>query len=427
MAIARELLAGQAIGEVPPDASVPPIVADFRETAAELRLAANDGTRRKVALELYRRVRHRRVSRFFHCLEFISVPFARLLGGPDFVRGTDTGRLIEHWECAWTPRTDSALIDAAVYGATVSEASVARLREFVAKLSTEGKGRNAAAAVEVLIRACRMGLHAHCVELMDVIATTLAEDPSFVSVVRACEQFVLLWQAREPLEAHSLPRLPDLVRIALMRATSLVPSLAACPATERQSVLQAMLAMRTLLAAVPELLDADLFWDALVRVRQDRSCEAIVAGAALGLLHGAGKADAAMVAREGTGYLGAVGVEWSRRIEFLRGLLSSCREIAWQSPEVLAAVDRLMQSWTEEEFVRALPEMRLAFAELTPRETDKTGEAVAQLHGAPSIGDLFNRDLSASEFEQHRQLTIAVLEALKADGLTDWADQETRA
>jgi hypothetical protein len=427
LALTRELLAGQAIGEIPPDASVPPIVADFRRMAEDLRLGGSDGSRRKVGLELYRKVRHRRVSRFFHSLEFIDVPFARLVAGPDFVRGTDIGRLVEHWECAWTPRTDCGLIDAAIYGATVTEAALARLKVLVSKLSSEGKGRNAAAAVEVLVRACRMGLHAHCGELTDLIGASLSEDPSFVSVVRAAEQFVLLWQAREPLEAHNLPQLPGLVRTALMRAASLVPTLTTCPANERDQTLQALVAMRSLQSTVPDLVDPDLFWNGLGRLRQDPACEPIISGAALGLLHGSGRIDAVTVAREGAGYLNAVGSEWGRRIEFLRGLLRACREIAWQSTEVLHAVDGLLQSWSEEDFIRALPELRLAFADLTPRETDKVGGAVARIHGEVTIGDLFNRDLNQAEFEQHGLLTIAVLEHLKEDGLAGWGYEEEKA
>ena len=267
-----------------------------------------------------------------------------------------------------------------------------------------------------------MGLHSHCGELTDLLAASLVEDPSFVSVVRASEQFILLWQAREPLEAHNLPQLPDLVRTALMRATSLVPTLTSCPANERDQTLQALVAMRTLLAAVPDLVDPDVFWNGLARVRQDPVCEPVVAGAALGLLYAAERVDEAVVAREGAGYLNAVGLEWSRRIEFLRGLIKACREIAWQSPAVLKAVDALLGGWAEEDFVRALPELRLAFAELTPRETDKVGVAVAQMHGATTIGDLFTRDLSLAEFERHRQLTLAVIGQLKEDHLSEWLE-----
>ncbi|MFT3782796.1 MAG: DUF5682 family protein [Nibricoccus sp.] len=420
LAAARELMAGQAIGEIPPDTSVPPILADFRRTADDLRLGGNDGSKRKVGLELYRKVKHRKVSRFLHCLEFINVPFGRLVAGPDFVRGTDVGRLIEHWECAWTPRTDSGLIDAAIYGATVVEAALARLKESVQKLSAEGKGRSASAAVEMLVRACRMGLHAHCGELTEVIRISLSEDPSFVSVVRAAEQFVLLWQAREPLEAHNLPQLPGLVQAALMRASSLIPTLTTCPANERDQTLQALVAMRSLLTTIGDLVDADIYWNGLIRLRAEPACEPIISGAALGLLFGSGRVNAAMLAQEGAGYLNAVGVDWSRRIEFLRGLLRACREVAWQCAEVLEAVDKLLGGWSEEEFVKALPELRLAFADLTPKETDKVGCAVAGLHGETSIGDLLNRDLSQAEFEQNRLLTLAVLSQLREDGLADW-------
>lgn len=424
MALARETLAGQAIGAIPPEAAVPPIVSDFRRLTQELRLGGNDSTRRQVALELYRKVRHRHVSRFLHSLEFIGVPFGRLTAGPDFVRGTDVSRLIERWECLWTPRTEAALVDAAVLGSTIDEAALARLQENVAKLSTEGRGRDAAAAVEILIRACRMGLHAHCAELTQLIATSIAEDSSFSSVVRAAEQFVLLWQAREPLEAHHLTELPDLVKASLMRAAILAPTLSACAAEERDRSVDAMVAMRGLLATVSELVDADIYWAGLERLRVEPTCEPVIAGAAVGVLHGAGHVDLEEVARSARGYLNAVGLAWNRRVEFLRGLLRASREIAWQSAEVLRAVDRLLLEWSEEEFIEALPELRLAFADLTPRETDKVGAAVAQLHGTGGIGDLFTRELTHAEFERHRRISAAVISRMREDGLGNWLHLE---
>ena len=155
-------------------------------------------------------------------------------------------------------------------------------------------------------------------------------------------------------------------------------------------------------------------------------CEPAIAGAAIGLLHGIGRVDAREVAQVSAGYLSAAGIEWSRRVGFLRGLLRSCREIAWQSKEILETVDQLLASWTEDEFVRAIPDLRLAFADLTPRETDKVGAAVAGLHGEKNLGDLFNRGVSAAEFEFHRGLTQLVLERLREDGLGGWIAEDAR-
>ena len=119
LGITHHVLTGNQIGDIPPEAGECPIVTNFRERARQSRLNLDDATRRKLSLEIYRNRNHRKTSRFLHSLEFIRTPFGNLLGGPDFVRGTELHLLIEHWDYAWSPATEAALVDASIYGSTV--------------------------------------------------------------------------------------------------------------------------------------------------------------------------------------------------------------------------------------------------------------------------------------------------------------------
>ncbi len=83
----RILLAGDRIGDLPPDVGVAPLVDDFRRTAANLKLDISSLGAKEVKLDLYRQARHRAVSHFFHRLKYLGVPFGEQLSGPDFVAG----------------------------------------------------------------------------------------------------------------------------------------------------------------------------------------------------------------------------------------------------------------------------------------------------------------------------------------------------
>ena len=131
-----------------------------------------------------------------------------MVAGPDFVRGTGLERIHEHWQYSWSPMTEGALVGAAMYGATIEEAASNRLRETAARLDEEGKGRSAIAAVSLLIHACRMGLHRHAPELLSLIASRVAEEPTFTGAMQAANRILMLWQSREPLEAHWLTEVP---------------------------------------------------------------------------------------------------------------------------------------------------------------------------------------------------------------------------
>jgi hypothetical protein len=423
MGIVGHVLTGKDIGHVPATAGVPPIVASFRKEAERARLEIQDSLKRRVSLEIYRKENHRRTSRFLHSVSFLKVPFATIVAGPDFARGAGLERIHEHWQYAWSPMTEGGLVEVAVYGATIEEATANRLREAIARLEEEGRGRSASAGVSMLILACRMGLHRHTAQLQNLIACTIADEPSFVEAARAAHQLLLLWQSREPLEAHSLLEVPELLRASYLRACYLVPALAQCPDVELPPALDSLSSVRELLAAAGDLLDADLFWQAagavLTTPNQSHPPYSTICGAVAGLLYGSGRMKQPEMDELVVGYL--IGIsDAQRRVGFLRGLLKTCREAAWQNLPLIRSLNEILAGWDEAEFISALPSLRLALADLTPRETDKVAARVADLHGEKDLGDLVQMDLSEGQLEMNRRVTLLVLQALTNDGLSHW-------
>ena len=425
MGLVSHVLTGKDIGDVPASAGVPPIVHSFRKEAERARLDISDSLKKRVSLEIYRKENHRRTSRLLHCLDFLEVPFASLTAGPDFVHGTGLERILEHWQYAWSPMTESSLVDAAVYGSTIDEAAANRLREAIGRLEEEGKGRSANAAVSMLIHACRMGLHRHVDKLLALIAAKIAEEPSFVEAVGAANQLLLLWQSREPLEAHSLAEVPALLRAAYLRSCYLVAGLAQCPEEALPATLNSLASMRELVAAASsiELLDEDVFWEAAAKVLKVNNhahpCYSTICGAIGGLLFSVGRMDQSQLDELVVGYL--IGITDSqKRVGFLHGLLKTCREVAWQNERLVHALDKIIAGWDEEEFIRSLPSLRLALADLTPRETDKVASGVAALYGKTDLGTLTEFRISEGELEFNRRLTALVLETLSNDGLSHW-------
>ncbi|MEM9554241.1 MAG: DUF5682 family protein [Acidobacteriota bacterium] len=441
-----EVLGGRELGAVPPAAGRPPIVADFHRRAEALRLSLDSIEPRDFALDLYRTRRHRRVSRFLHALSFLEVPFARRLGGPDFVAGSDLERLQEHWQIAWSPQVEGALIDAAVHGDTVDEACLDRLRAAALALEAEGRGRDAAAPVRLLVTACRMGLQRDADRLLELIDRGLAEDPSFAAVVGALGELLLLWISREPLEAHRLEALPALVVVAYRRACFLLDELASVETAgdregtvgddEASALLEALVALRQVLDAVDpgqssdpqsldtgNALDPDLFFDAVERVATARRAAPELVGAAVGLLHSAGRLGEAQLLRRVEGHLaGAVvgGSAAARGVGMLHGLLTTCREVLWRIPGLVERLDAMLRSWSDDELLAALPRLRLCLGRLTPREIDRVAAVVARQYGlgnAEAFGDLVLRQVPEAEVLLNLRLGGRLRAALAHDGL----------
>ena len=276
--------------------AVPPIVADFQGEARRCRLPIDSVERREIVLDLYRNAGHRHTSRLLHRLDLLGAPFGVFLSGPDFVQGQGLDLMQEHWQVCWSPGTESALIEASVFGPTVEEAAAAKMRRQMARLEDEGQGRNTAAAVALLVRACRLGLHRQTAEIVPLIDVHIAGDPSLPSVVAGLSQLELLAHAREPLEAADLTAVPRLTTAAYQRACRLLDDAAGCPDEAVDATLGAVRTLREVLAGSAGRrkpgcgLDPDLFHQALRRVVDHPAgqAQAAVVGAAAGVLYGEG-------------------------------------------------------------------------------------------------------------------------------------------
>ena len=198
LALARKLLAGDRVGDVPPEAGQPPIVDDFRRTAAALKLDLDKVQAREIALDLYRKDRAREISRLFHRLGFLDVPFAQFVAGPDFVAGQNLERMQETWRYHWSPQTESALIERSLYGSTLEEAATARLLERIALDDQRRPGTPGRCRGPAFGRGLPDGpasAYARCCSI--ATRELVAEDGRFVSLVQC---------ARAPARAARLAR-----------------------------------------------------------------------------------------------------------------------------------------------------------------------------------------------------------------------------
>jgi hypothetical protein len=374
LAQARKCLAGSRRGEIAPDAGRPPLVLDFECTAQLERLALDHDGDRDVTLDLYRSVGARARSRFFYRLRLLDVPFARMVRGPDYVAGRHLERVTEAWRYCWQPATEAALIEQSRYGATLEEAATSLLLERFE--AAERAGQRSDLAARLLLEACRCGLHVQAPSLLARTDNLVAADPTFSSVVAAAADLDLLRQSREPLEAHDLPGLDELVGRAWERAASLVATLAVTAEPAESKALDDLCTWSALaLAHADQELATLLRRESLESLAGQVGANPTIIGCATGLLYGDGVVSGETVGRRLAGFLEAADATLGAR--FLRGLLRSARASCWLEPTIVDAVHRTLADLEEHAFVAALPHLRLAYSDLTPRECDLVAAASA--------------------------------------------------
>ena len=71
----------------------------------------------------------------------------------------------------------------------------------------------------------------------------------------------------------------------------------------------------------------------------------------------------------------------SKSAAFLHGLFFTAHDFVFISEDFIGMIDGLLQRLSVEEFLKLLPELRLAFSYFTPLETDRIAGRAAALYG----------------------------------------------
>ena len=431
MGLLHGFLTGSAIGDIPPSAGSPPLVEAARAQARRLGFNLEDGEARNRKLDIYRKPRHREVSRFLHALAFLEAGFAARTSGPDFLSGVKLDVLSETWSYAWSPMVEARLIELAAGAETVAEACLRVLRKQLRALGEQGRGRNAGAVVQLFLSACQAGVADRAEEILPLIEAEVTSDPELRSVVAALGELHLLWRGREVLGMTGADTVERLIGVAYARALYLLPDLTAAREEDLSSLLEALASLReivTTAGAETEAIDETLFDEAVAALLASEVHPAIAGALAclafLAELIGGGD----LVARL-RGNLGGAVLETGERIAFLRGLIAISRELLWRLPALAEAADEILGGLDEDSFVSMLPNLRLAFAALDPREADRFAQRIAARHqvAQTEVTGAVRYDASAEEVQRNLELSRRLLRCLEEDGLRSFVEAEVRS
>jgi hypothetical protein len=119
--ITRKLVVGESLGEVPEETPTVPLEADLRARAKTLRLKQQAGAK-NLDLDLRRDIDVER-SRFLHRLALLDIDWG--VPAEDEVRSTGTFR--ETWALQWKPEFAVSVIEASLWGTTVSVGAAAKI------------------------------------------------------------------------------------------------------------------------------------------------------------------------------------------------------------------------------------------------------------------------------------------------------------
>lgn len=372
-------LAGARAGALAPGTSQPPLLA-----AVEAELAAHGiaipGDPELDLLQPQDRSR----SRILHRLLLLELPGINRASGR---RLALEGDRYERWTLRAPIEQRAALIEAAVYGATLADAARARLEDSLRQAAhAHGTGRLGLLAA-VLNRAAFAGLPELAPALLDELALAVAGEGRFEAIGRPLAILNLLLHHGHLLDFAAAPVLHTLVAAAFDRALWLLEGCGQVTAADQLDHIETFLALQAvastgrhntgIAAPTPDPARAVAVWQ---RKLADPLAAALSRGAALGAIAGSGAGGEPATVPHALALLRTLAPE--QLGDALTGLLALARDQLAQQPQFIAGLDAMVVALDAADFMLALPAMRSAFAWLPPAERGALADAVLVLHQA---------------------------------------------
>ena len=375
--IERDLIVGDAIGEVPDDAPQVPLARDLAAQIRKVRLKPA-ATPQIVELDV-RAANGRARSVLLHRLRALGVGWGTVEEG----RGT-SGTFRETWRLQWEPEITIRVIELAAHGTTVQAAATNRLLERAA----------AAEALADLVLVLDVALLADLPEVVEPVVARVeaqaAHDPDVVQVIDTLGPLAraLRYGDVRGTDAGALRAVFDglVVRVlaGVVTACRSLDDAAAAAMVERLAGVQAALALVDHPARRGE-------WPAVLAVVAERGdVHGLVQGRATRLLHDGGSWNRAQVGARLSRAL-SVGAVPAFGAAFVEGFLAGSGTVLVHDAELLDVIDGWVSSLAPDAFIATAPLLRRTFGAFDAGERRQLGLLIAHQAASPWSG--FGADL----------------------------------
>ena len=347
-----EAFRGRARGRLAEGTQRPPLVHDIERVLQNENLVP-EPVARSVELHLLRPA-ERRASSVLHRVAGLELRGVTLTEGTDFATRKDLVEPFERWSLHWTPEFEGDAIEAALYGSTLREASLERLRE-----RAEHGTRDAETAALLCLQAAQADLGELGESLFQSLVTLLREEADFVRLARALGHLLYLVRFDEALGSAGDERYAALLGEAYDRGTWLL----AATNTGNADVVDGLSRLVDARLRCADRLPLPPLLDILWLVLNDGARDAALRGAAAGALYALGEEGGLHIAER----VGSFALP-SQLGDFLSGLFTLAREVLRVDPSLMLRLDELLLTFSDDDFLAALPALRLAFSFFPPRE-----------------------------------------------------------
>jgi hypothetical protein len=370
---------------------LPPLVADVK-----LKLR-NEGLQPERTARRHACPKGSTASHLLHRMRLLRVPGFNL----EQVQEED-----ESWKIVADPTYESALIEAGAWGPTLEQAVRAKLEERL--IDCEGHLDKVA---EILRDSYQAGLKELSAGLLQAVADQVSAEVQFGRLGLAAGTLLGLWRD------HPRPRMGQILETLVTRGLWLYESLCGSSGPADKLTVHGVVALRDIFKHGNELELCLIDAQAVMRRKgEDLDAPPAVRGAALGFLWSTEGSQKEQTLR--TLYRSSLPEELG---DFLAGLFGVAREEVVHEKGLVQAIDGVVCGYSQEDFMIAIPSLRMAFSYFPPRERERVGRTVAVLHGLSEEEShtLMRLDNSPELIASNHKLDARVTELMVRYGLTE--------
>jgi hypothetical protein len=376
-AVLNDVLAGNAIGQLPDKVPLAPLVIDFRQQCTRLGLSSSASESKERHLDIYRSERHRAISRFLHQLVFLSVPYGERTAGPNFSTGHDLQRVRETWQFRWRVETEPMLTERSELGSSLEEAAANKVIQRLVSPSADGVER-----AGLVMHSLTMGLHTCLPPIIDQLDVWVGTESDPLQLGGALERLIPAYFAGRALDATKNQDLETLLALCFERFCMRLVWLGVLHEDQIDRTCGWLVTLFGLSRQALPWAPADVFFDAIMHIPTD-IVPPKLNGLATAILmlsghHGSRDTSQRIEAAFSQATLNPESVGL-----FMAGFLALGRARLLQEPALVDLITERILDWDETEFLEALPAMRLAFSQLSPGQLRLLGERL----DAPNLGN----------------------------------------
>ncbi|KNY26893.1 DUF5682 family protein [Pseudobacteroides cellulosolvens] len=355
--VISEIFRGNGVGRLAQGTTVPQLMREIETILEELSLTPTE-KQRVIELNLNRQDDRKR-SRVLHCLRILGISGFSLTGGIDISSGTYHADVQEEWSIKWIPEFASSVIEAASLGPCLIDAASAALVE-----SADKAGRDIEKASQLLVDATLAGLGGKLGKLTQRLEAMIRFGYDFPATTMVLDNLLYLYSYNTVLELENRESMTDLFIETYRRCLYLLENLGVSAQGDKRYVdgIRGIAAVYERCAGSLGL-TLEETGGVFKRVKEDREQSPMLRGAAAGTL-------LSLKLIENSSILSDLRLFYDPGLmgDYLTGLFALARETIQRDKNFLTEIDRWLIELNDDEFLEAVPSLRLAFTYFTPRE-----------------------------------------------------------